>query len=252
MISGDIEGGGVGAASPTLSGDIDISECLKGIMGSMPPPFLIKIYSIVNDPETNSIISWSSSGTSFIIWDHLRFSAEILPMYFKHNILSSFVSQLNNYGFRKVGVEHQWEYENPYFQAGNEYMLSNIRRRLSNKIQIQNRKKKGSCIVSIANDMETKLQSLRDEIKISKLGIQMLEKQQEDMESVISTLEADMNHTRNESYTLLRILCEKGEEIIARKMSEEAHSTDGFGEKRKYDHTHENSSTDKKQKTVAN
>lgn len=97
MITGDMDGGGMLPASPTVSGDLDISECLKGIMGCMPPPFLIKTYNIVDDPKTNSIISWSSSGTSFIIWDHLKFSAEILPLYFKHNILSSFVSQLNNY-----------------------------------------------------------------------------------------------------------------------------------------------------------
>ncbi|XP_073059665.1 heat shock factor protein HSF30-like [Primulina eburnea] len=259
MITGDVDGGGMRPASPTMSGDLDISECLKGLMGCMPPPFLLKTYNIVDDPKTNSIISWSSSGTSFIIWDHLKFSAEILPLYFKHNILSSFVSQLNNYGFRKIGVDHQWEYENPYFQAGSEYMLSNIKRRnqIPQKVKRRNPKKKGGgCCTVVTNanyDMERKLETLRDEIEISKIEIQKLKKQQEDMELLISTLQADvMNNARNESNSLLMILSEKGEEIFAQKMRaelEKNNSDDEIGEMRKSDHTHE-PSVNKKHKIM--
>lgn len=60
-------------------------------------PFITKTYDMVEDPNTNSIICWSPSGTSFIIWDHNRFSFELLPKYFKHTNMSSFVYQLNNY-----------------------------------------------------------------------------------------------------------------------------------------------------------
>lgn len=67
-----------------------------------PPAFLTKTYTIVDDPNTNSIISWGNNGNSFIIWDHLTFSAEILPKYFKHSNLSSFVYQLNSY----VRIKH--------------------------------------------------------------------------------------------------------------------------------------------------
>ncbi|KAM7462570.1 hypothetical protein LguiA_030691 [Lonicera macranthoides] len=33
------------------------------------PPFIKKIFAMVDGPETNSLISWSSSGASFIVWD---------------------------------------------------------------------------------------------------------------------------------------------------------------------------------------
>lgn len=63
----------------------------------LPPPFLNKIYKMVDDPDTNSIISWGSNNRSFIILDQISFAAQILPKYFKHSNFSSFVYQLNNY-----------------------------------------------------------------------------------------------------------------------------------------------------------
>lgn len=70
---------------------------VRCIGSSKPPPFLSKIFEIVEDPKTNSIISWNSTGTSFIVWEHLRFAKEIQPKYFKSDNFSSFIYQLNNY-----------------------------------------------------------------------------------------------------------------------------------------------------------
>lgn len=61
------------------------------------PPFLNKVYAFVDDPNTDAIISWSSGGTRFTVWDHHMFSKQILPRYFRHDVFSSFVYQLNNY-----------------------------------------------------------------------------------------------------------------------------------------------------------
>lgn len=61
------------------------------------PRFLLKLFDMVEDPETDSLISWSSNRASFVIWDHNQFAAELLPKYFRHSNLSSFIYQLNNY-----------------------------------------------------------------------------------------------------------------------------------------------------------
>lgn len=36
---------------------------------SSPAPFLVKTYDMIQDPVTDSIVSWSPSGRSFVVWN---------------------------------------------------------------------------------------------------------------------------------------------------------------------------------------
>lgn len=64
---------------------------------SSPAPFLVKTYEMVDDPMTNSVVSWSHTGHSFVVWNPPEFGRDLLPKYFKHNNFSSFIRQLNTY-----------------------------------------------------------------------------------------------------------------------------------------------------------
>ena len=68
-----------------------LEEMRKNII----PSFIEKTWEILQGGLYNDIIRWKSTGGSFEIVDEQRFINEILPLYFKHSNLSSFVRQVH-------------------------------------------------------------------------------------------------------------------------------------------------------------
>ena len=107
------------------------------------PSFLLKTYEIVWDPSLNGIVKWNDTGDAFIILKTHEFWEEILPTYFKHKNLSSFVRQLNMYGFHKTkqkNNEHCFVHRN--FKRDNKGLLLEMKRK--SKDQLQERKSEDS------------------------------------------------------------------------------------------------------------
>lgn len=95
---------------------------------------------MVNDPESDDLICWSDDGASFFVNRQEDFARKVLPRFFKHNKFSSFVRQLNMYGFHKVphlqqGVletdsdSERWEFSNPHFQRNQPDLLLLVTRK---------------------------------------------------------------------------------------------------------------------------
>lgn len=55
---------------------------------------------MLEDRSIQHLISWSSGNESFVMSPSTEFS-RVLASYFKHTNISSFVRQLNMYGFHK-------------------------------------------------------------------------------------------------------------------------------------------------------
>ncbi|ODV65875.1 hypothetical protein HYPBUDRAFT_112088 [Hyphopichia burtonii NRRL Y-1933] len=103
------------------------------------PAFVMKIWSMVNDPSNHEYIRWNDDGKTFQVFHREEFMKVILPKYFKHNNFASFVRQLNMYGWHKVqdisngtltrdekNGEEIWQFKNPNFQRDREDLLDNI------------------------------------------------------------------------------------------------------------------------------
>ncbi|CAM9220151.1 unnamed protein product, partial [Hapterophycus canaliculatus] len=99
------------------------------------PIFLRKTYEMINSCE-DIHAAWTAAGDTFVIKDPDTFANEVIPRFFKHNKFSSFVRQLNFYGFRKVksnitveGHDSKWwEFKHDLFLRDKPNLLSEIRR----------------------------------------------------------------------------------------------------------------------------
>ncbi|KAM3967709.1 heat shock factor isoform 2-T2 [Aphomia sociella] len=110
-------------------------------IGASVPAFLGKLWKLVNDTETNHLISWSPGGKTFVIKNQADFARELLPLYYKHNNMASFIRQLNMYGFHKItsvengGLRYEKddiEFSHPCFMRGHAYLLEHIKRKIAN------------------------------------------------------------------------------------------------------------------------
>lgn len=85
------------AATPTTPRELFSSSSNRRNFQRRASPFVLKIYEMLADIQFKSLISWSNNGTSFIIHDNHKFAVDVLPRFFRHNNISSFVCQLNSY-----------------------------------------------------------------------------------------------------------------------------------------------------------
>lgn len=101
--------------------------------GRCVAPFLVKTYDLVEEggeaeERKRSVVTWNEEGDGFVVWRPAEFSEMILPRYFKHNNFSSFIRQLNTYGFKKASSK-RWEFKQEKFQRGCKKLLAEITRK---------------------------------------------------------------------------------------------------------------------------
>jgi hypothetical protein len=92
--------------------------------------FIRKTYELLEEQKHSDIVCWSDDGNFLVIKDIQKFSQKVLPVYFKHNKMNSFVRQLNMYNFRKkrtMTTDHLYFHE--LFKQGRTDLLPLIKRK---------------------------------------------------------------------------------------------------------------------------
>ncbi|WOK99313.1 heat stress transcription factor A-4b [Canna indica] len=207
---------------------------MEGSRGSSnaPPPFLIKTYDMVEDPSTDSIVSWTPSNASFVVLKPLEFARDLLPKYFKHNNFSSFVRQLNTYGFRKVDPD-QWEFANEDFIRGQIHRLNSIHRRkpvYSHSLQNQGNSS-GPLSDAEKQELEDEIERLKQEKDMLLNEFQQHTQHQHGLEYKIQSLEEKLQVLESRQRSLMTFLAE----IIQKPgfFSNFVHQTDLLPKKRR-------------------
>merc|ERR1711974_313493 len=164
-------------------------------------PFVRKTYEIVCDPTTDEIVRWNETGTSFLILQEHAFQKEVLPKYFKHDNLCSFIRQLNTYGFRKVSgskdvsTESVLEFEQPDFQRDQPNILSRLKRKQNKKTVpkqelCETSKEDISAIVADRGRIANALSTLMKQQQQTEKTIKLLWEELSEAKKVVTELEA--------------------------------------------------------------
>lgn len=100
--------------------------------GPVIPPFLSKLFHMLQSTEYNEFIAWETDGASIVLKKVTEFSTVVLPKYFKHSNFASFLRQLNMYNFYTIHQEpNMRKFSNPLFRKDGKSLRNIKRKRVS-------------------------------------------------------------------------------------------------------------------------
>ena len=85
----------------------------------------MKLHQMLSDPDAEGVIVWLPHGRAWKLVKADQFERVLLPRYFDHGNISSFMRQVNGWDFRRIvkGVDEQSYYHEVSIQLGTNLIL---------------------------------------------------------------------------------------------------------------------------------
>mmetsp|Transcript_4505 Transcript_4505/g.6582 ORF Transcript_4505/g.6582 Transcript_4505/m.6582 type:complete len:492 (+) Transcript_4505:174-1649(+) len=168
------------------------------------PIFLRKTYHMIDSCDAN-VACWSEDGKTFIVKKPTEFEKIIIPQFFKHSKFTSFVRQLNFYGFRKIKftesiridaqLEAQtanfWRFRHENFVKGRPDLLVEIKRSNSTAVSGAKSKKpnaKAGKTQSAAQAPSQDVTELKSELEVLKGRIAKMTNNIDELTSMVKVV----------------------------------------------------------------
>jgi len=179
------------------------TKSLMPVDATRIPKFLTKIHDILDNNDYPQALKWDKEGTAILINSSAELE-KVLPCVFKHKNITSFIRQLNLYGFKKMksnGSLHAYYHE--FFKSNKKNLLQLIKRK-KDEIYEDNAQSTGGN--SGLEEETERRDSFRENEKLKKVQLTLSER--------ISVLESQLEQFAQQNLLLTQIAMKKENEII--------------------------------------
>lgn len=132
--------------------------------------FLNKLRDILGNASVREVICWSGDGDRFDILSSQRLQDEVIPMYFKHKNMKSFVRQLNLHGFKKIrngsrnSESNSTEsYRHTLFRKHQPDLLHFIKRKVTKPVEADDKSEQINYLLEQKRKLEEKCSTVKED-----------------------------------------------------------------------------------------
>jgi hypothetical protein len=173
------------------------------------PKFITKIFDILENNEFPEALQWNAERATILIKSITELE-KVLPCLFKHKNITSFIRQLNLYGFKKLkSGSSQHAYYHEFFRSGKRNLLRLINRKRDEVAEEYAKTFEGN-----SEEEETVMETEKYEPQREN---GTLKRVHQDLVSRVNALESQLKQFAEQNMLLVQLAMKKETEIISLK-----------------------------------